>query len=199
VNASVQSGHWTNFTTIPNFPPVLAPYNNTNPWVRIPTNGVVGGTSYDYVLNGGFYYSSNLIASLYGKSMYVSSNATLVLAGNVDLASITFNPNTNAAAKLSVFIAMPNLSFTPAIINAAPPQFWVYGLPTCTSMKITSSDFVGVIYAPDMDLSASGNSSVSGAIVAKSFTCTGTFDFHFDDGTGGNAAKKFRITNWAEL
>jgi len=66
-------------------------------------------------------------------------------------------------------------------------------------MKITSSDFVGVIYAPDMDLTASGNSSVSGAIVAKSFTCTGTFDFHFDDATGGNAAKAFKILSWAEL
>ena len=60
-------------------------------------------------------------------------------------------------------------------------------------------DIAAGVAPPTMDLEAAGNSSIQGAIVAKSFSCNGTFDFHFDDATGGNAAKKFMILSWAEL
>ena len=81
----------------------------------------------------------------------------------------------------------------PQLLTAPHQQFWVYGLSTCTDMKITSADFIGVIFAPTVTLTAAGNASVQGAIVAQSFKCTGNFDFHYDDGTAGNAAKKFQI------
>jgi hypothetical protein len=50
-----------------------------------------------------------------------------------------------------------------------------------------------------MALSSQGNAELQGAIVANSFNCTGTFDFHFDDATAASDAKKFAILTWAEL
>jgi hypothetical protein len=65
-------------------------------------------------------------------------------------------------------------------------------------MKMTGADFVGVIYAPTVDLSASGG-SITGAILANTFGCQGGFSFHYDDATSGAVAKKFQILTWNEL
>jgi len=150
------------------------------------------------VLKGGFFYASNLVATAYGQTMYVSSDSILVVTGAVSLTKITFDPNTKP--KLSLFFGSATVDFSAALENGSPPQFWLYALPSCTYMKLTSQNaFVGVIYAPGMDLSAQGGASVQGAIVAKSFSCQGTFDFHHDDATGGTESKNFKILSWAEL
>jgi hypothetical protein len=59
--------------------------------------------------------------------------------------------------------------------------------------------FIGVIYAPQVDLRAEGHSAVCGAIVAATFECFGTFDLHFDAATRPIQAKEFQILSWAEL
>jgi hypothetical protein len=192
----IQPGHWTNNFTMP-FPPVLAPYGAGTAGVRTPTVGTNGATGYDYMLSGGFYYASNLLNSTFGTTMYVARDSVLVVTGNVALSQITFNP-TNAA-KLSLFFGYPSIDFQTALVNATTGQFWVYALPSCTYMKITGGNFMGVIYGPGMDLSAQGGASISGAIVARSFQCTGGFEFHSDDAAGATESKPFQILSWAEL
>jgi len=66
-------------------------------------------------------------------------------------------------------------------------------------LKWTGGSFIGVIYAPTMALSSQGNAELQGAIVANSFSCNGTFDFHYDAATGETTAKPFKIIAWAEL
>jgi len=192
----IQNGHWTNnFTTT--FPPVMAPYGAGTAGVRTPTVGTNAATAYDYMLGGGFYYASNLVNSQFGTTMYVARDSVLVVTGDVALTQITFNP-TNAA-KLSLFFGYPNITFQCALVNATTGQFWVYALPSCVYMKINGGDFMGVIYAPGMDLSAQGGATIQGAIVARSFQCTGHFEFHSDDAAGATEAKPFKILTWAEL
>ena len=195
VKGTIQPGHQTNtFTTV--YPPVMTPFGPNTPGVRTPTSGTNSGKAYNYVLNGGFYFAPDLAAS--SGTMYVAAPSILMTTGTVNLASITFASNPTNPPQLSLVYGGSSISFGATLVNGSPPQFWLYGLPSCTSMKMTGVDFVGVIYAPNMDLSAQ-NGSISGAILANSFSCQGKFGFHYDDATAGAAAKKFKILTWAEL
>jgi hypothetical protein len=193
----VQTGHQTNnFAAV--FPPVLAPFTSTTFGVQTPANGTLNGVSYTYVLTGGSYFATNLTSMAYGKTLYVASNSVLFVTGNIDLSRIVFDANT--APWLKLYVSSPSLTFSPAIIGGTAPQFWVYGLPSCTSMSLgAGTTFKGVIYAPQVNLHANGNSSLCGAIVAASFTCLGTFDFHFDAAVRDIQAQPFKILSWAEL
>lgn len=162
----------------------------------MPTSGTNAGIAYTYVLNGGFYYASNLTA---GSKMFVGATTTLIVAGGTDLPLVTFNPTNAPRLNIVYGGASINMSAPVTTVNGSPPQYWLYALPSCTTMKITGGTFIGVIYAPGMDLSAQGNASVQGAIVAKSFSCQGNFSFDYDDATAGTAPKPFQILTWAEL
>jgi hypothetical protein len=192
---TIQPGHQTNtFDTV--YPPVAAPFGPTMPGVRTPTSGTnASGQSFTYVLNGGPYYIASLAA---GSTMFVAADTTLTVAGGTDIPIITFNTN---KAKLNLFFGGSSITFPNGAIsiNNTPPQFWLFAMPTCTLLKWTGGSFIGVIYGPGMTLSAQGNAELQGAIVANTFTCQGTFDFHFDDATGASDAKPFKILTWAEL
>lgn len=193
----IQPGHMTNnFTSM--FPPALAPFTSSTPGVQTPTNAAVGGTNYTYVLTGGNYFAASLDSTAYGKTMYVASNSTLFVSGNIDLSTVVFD--TTATPRLDIYVAAPVVTFSPAVLGATAPQFWVFGLPSCTSMALAAgSTFKGVIYAPQVNLRANGHASLCGAIVAATFSCLGTFDFHFDAATRGVDGKVFKILSWAEL
>ena len=202
----IQPGHETNNFTA-DLPPVYPPFSSTTPRVQTPTNGTVNGVSYTYVLKGGNYYTSNLDSVVYGKSLYVAGNSTLFVTGNIDLSTIVFATNytgvTNngvTGPRLDLFVSAPSVTFAPTIVGGTAPQFWVFGLPSCTTMDLSGgTTFIGVIYAPQVDLRAEGHSAVCGAIVAATFECFGTFDLHFDAATRPIQAKVFQIQSWAEL
>ena len=98
-------------------------------------------------------------------------------------------------------MATPDLDFDPEIVGASPPQFTVWGLPSCTTMRMNAGTiFEGVIYAPQLNLQANGHASIWGAVVANDFSCNGTFDFHYDLATSiTGAPKPVSILSWAEL
>jgi hypothetical protein len=206
VGPGIQTGHQTNNFTA-NYPPVYAPFDSTTPQVQTPVSGTVDGVSYTYVLQGGNYFITNLDSGTYGKSLYVASNSTLYVSGNVDLSKIVFSTNytgvTNSGLtgpRLNMYIGAPDVTFTPSVVGGTPPQFWLFGLPSCTTMTLTAgAPFIGVIYAPQVNLRAQGHSAVCGAIVAATFACFGTFDFHYDSSTRNIEAKEFKILSWAEL
>jgi hypothetical protein len=134
-----------------------------------------------------------------GTKMFVAADTTLFVAGGTDIPQVTFNTN---APKLTLFFGGASLTFPnfkDITLNNSPPQFWLIVLPTCSLLKWTGGNFSGVIYGPTMPLVSSGNATLQGAIVATSFTCTGTFTFHFDDATAASDAKKFKMLTWAEL
>src|SRR5437667_3474055 len=188
----IESGHITsNFTN--SMPDVTVPFQLAN----APTNGAVNGTNYTYLLQGGKYMTANLDAAGSSTTMIVASDSILYVTGNVNLSKIVFQPG----AKLEMYLGGASINFSPALVGATAPQFTIFGLPTCTRMIMNSSTiFSGIIYAPECDLKAAGNSSIEGAIVAKSFSCTGTFDFHYDLAAGKNTmALPVAILSWNEL
>jgi hypothetical protein len=176
---TIQPGHQTNtFDMV--YPSAIAPFGPALPGVKLPTSGTnASGQSFNYVLNGGFYYASNLTV---GSTMFVAADSILFVAGGTAIPAITFNTN---APRLTLFFGGPSLTFPsgPKTLNNSPPQFWLITLPTCTLLRWTGGSFTGVIYAPTTALQASGNAELQGALVADSFMCTGTFDFHSDDAT----------------
>jgi len=206
VGHGIEAGHVTNNFNA-SFPPVYAPFTSTSSNVQTPTNGTVNGTDYTYVLRGGNYFVTNLDSTANGKTLYVGSNSTLFVTGNIDLSTVVFDTNYTGVTlngvtgpSLNFYVSAPSVTFSPAVVGGTPPQFWVYGLPSCTSMVLTAhSAFCGVIYAPQVNLRANGSAALCGAIVAATFSCFGNFDFHYDGSTRNIEAKQFKILSWAEL
>jgi autotransporter-associated beta strand protein len=182
VKGTIQPGHQTNtFDFI--YPPVNTPYGPTLPGVKTPTSGTnASGQSFNYVLNGGAYYATSMVA---GSTMFVAADTTLYVAGGTDIPVIYFNTN---KPNLTLFFGGPYLYLPNGVgsgkditFGNSPPQFWLITLPSCSQVRWTGGTFTGVIYGPTMSLLSSGNAEMQGAIVANSFACTGTFDFHSDD------------------
>jgi hypothetical protein len=185
-----QTGHSTNGFFV-SFPDVRPPYQSGS----TPTSGAVNGTNYSYVLQGNNYYASSLSNA---STLYVTGYTKLYVTGSVNVASITFADSTS---RLDLYVAAPSITFSPNVFGATPPQMMVWGLPTCTSMTMVGGkQFVGVIYAPQVDLTAAGNSEFFGAIAANTFKCNGSFKLHHDLGTGkGVPPEVLAILSWAEL
>jgi hypothetical protein len=193
----IQIGHQTNNFTA-TYPPVQAPFTNTTARVKTPTNGTIAGTTYTYVLNGGNFFATNLDSASYGKTLYVASNSTLFVTGNIDLSTVVFN--TNSTPWLKVYVSAPSVTFSPTVIDGTPPQFWVFGLPSCITLGLGAhTTFSGVIYAPQVNVRANGSASYCGAIVAATFSCLGNFDFHYDIATRPRGPQPFKILSWSEL
>jgi uncharacterized protein with PQ loop repeat len=182
--------HSTNGYTI-TAPDVQVPYTDG----IAPAPGTNNGTYYNYVLSGGRYMAGNVDSVGNATTMVVTKPSVLYVTTNLQLHSITFLPG----AHLNLYVAMQTLTFSPVLIGGTAAQFTVLGLPSCKGMT-TTSDFTGVIYAPEMDLVAAGNSAIYGAVLAASFTCHGTFDFHFDFATSKSwITDPVTILSWAEL
>jgi hypothetical protein len=85
-----------------------------------------------------------------------------------------------------------------------PENLYYYGLPTLTGITFSgNSTFVGVIYAPEVDLTLNGggnNSGLIGASITRTVTMNGHYDFHYDESLATNGpARGFVINSWQEL
>jgi hypothetical protein len=188
----IQPGHFTNNFTM-STPSVVAPF----PSADAPGTDTVNGTNYDYVLEGGDYMATNLASSVYGGTMIVTESSTLYLTGTINLNKIVFAPD----VQLDLYVGGSTISFAPVIVGATAPQFTVFALPSCSSFSLNNGTiFTGLIYAPDTALSANGNAQLSGAIVGKTFSCNGTFNFHYD--LAFNKPRNLppvKVLSWSEL
>lgn len=76
----------------------------------------------------------------------------------------------------------------------------MYVLGSQASSISRNGEFTGVFYAPLSDVSVSSNGTVSGAIVAKSFTLGGNAKVHYDEALKNlGASGDFAILSWQEL
>jgi len=189
-NKGIQPGHVTN-NFVASIPDVVPPYQSAN----APDKGKVNGVNFDYVLSGGKYMTSDLKGGS-TTTMVVESDSVLYVTGDVNLDQIVFLNG----AKLELYAGGDTINMNAAITGAKPTQFKVFGLPTCTSMNMTGGEnFVGIIYAPECDLKASGHASLSGAITTHGIKATGSFDFHYDlDAGRAVVLTPVTIISWAE-
>jgi len=84
--------------------------------------------------------------------------------------------------------------------SGIPGNLQIYGLDSGTTINYAGgSDFYGTIYAPEGDVSTSGNSNIFGAIVGDTVTLSGTGALHYDESLAENGPSQgFTIVYWQE-
>ncbi len=128
-------------------------------------------------------------------SISISGNASITVGG----AGAT-NPSMNIYSDGTINIAgngMSNLTNLPA--NSS---IWGTGASLSTqSISIAGNgSFTGTIYAPNADLTMTGNGANMGAIIAKTASVGGNGKFHYDTQLANlTSDPAFRPTSWTEL
>jgi hypothetical protein len=195
------------------FPDVALP---TTSWLPAPTsifggvNSLVGGiltilggtTVYDFTSTGDYYLSG-------GYDLHVEPGVT----ARVRIDSTTFNPgtihihSTNGVSGTLIIYQVSgsgSMNGNVTVDSGRARNFWYYGLPGVTSLTYGgNSSFVGVVYAPEADLTLNGggnNNGFIGASITKSITMNGHYNFHFDqDLLSAGPSRAFVVTSWKEL
>ena len=179
----IESGYWSGGFS-PTIPDVPAPPG----WASLPaaSNNIITLTS------GGYLASSDP-----GKEIYINGPVTLWVTTSYS-PNIVFNTN-NPDANLALFVGATSGSSVSLSLggNGAlnypgyARNFQIYGLPSLTSVSFNgNAPFIGTIYAPEATVSGGGGGNntqdTTGAIVAKSISANGHWDFHYDESLATN-------------
>ena len=195
------------------FPDVVLP---TTTWLPISTTmlggitttvgGItltVGGTAtYDFTTSGDYFISST-------SNIRVEPGVTVRLrvdATTFSPASIHIVSSNGISGTLNVYqvSGSASMSGNTTVDSGRARNFWYYGLTGVTSITYGgTSSFIGVIYAPEADLTLNGggnNNGVIGASITKSITMNGHYNFHFDqDLLSVGPSRAYVVTSWNEL
>ncbi len=198
--AQIASNTGTDFANTPNVYvfPSLTQGITINP-VYVKGAGLYSGTSYPQetyvviVVNG----------DVGGGTITVNQgvNAQIYFTGNVSIkANAIVNNNVANPA------APPPLALVPALTNVSKPghlQFYGISPPTGTTQTISidpPGNLYATFYAPNGDMSLTGNPDVYGAIVAHNFNGNGNTGFHYDKQLAGVSAipVDFQVASYVE-
>jgi hypothetical protein len=174
-------------------------YNTTS------TNATTSTSSYAYVTDTGNYQLSSL--SIAGNNeLLVRGDTVLYITGEFKMAGnsqITILPG----ASLRVYVG-GNVSLAGNGImnlNLDATKFSLLGLPSCTSIALSgNAEFTGTIYAPSADMALNGSGTniydCVGAVVVKSASFHGNFQFHYDEKLGRvDDRVRFKVAYWSEI
>jgi hypothetical protein len=159
--------------------PVFAPVVLADFGGAYPPPGNVGGTNYQYVLGSSNYAMASLTLS---RKMLVTGHATLYVSHELDISgSIVIAPT----GSLRLYVGAPDVSLAAdTVVNQTgyPHAFQYYGLSGNRVLTLLGNGvFTGTIHAPNADLRLFGGDSAVdfiGAIVARSVSMLGDFNFH---------------------
>jgi hypothetical protein len=182
------------------FPDVVLP---TTLWLPASTTTIGGTTAYDFTTSGD--YSINTSSAI-----QVEPGVTVRL--RVD--TTTFNPSdvhilsTNGISGTLILYQVSgtaSMSGSVTVDSGRARNFYYYGLPGVTSITYGgNSSFIGVVYAPEANLTLNGggnNNGLIGASVTKSIIAmNGHYNFHFDeDLLSSGPSRAYVVTSWKEL
>jgi hypothetical protein len=162
------------------------------------------GTTYAYA----FFTSDDYVISTSG-SIYVGTNAHVRL----NVTANNFSPNCLrvagvgvTAGQLTIYMsgASSSIGGTPKVDSGNAANFIYYGLPSNTSITYGgNSSFVGVIYAPEADLTLNGGGNdvgLVGASTTKTVRISGDYDFHYDENLRNvGPSRGYLMASWVEL
>lgn len=200
-SSGVQTGRSTDDMNV-DFPDVDMPFVGG---AYSPTGAVVNGTWFDYVLGNGNYQLGDLNAS--DKKILVRGNATLLVTGNFKLSgNSSITVETNGCLNLYVGGSQTVLAGN-GVVNRTgnATNFFYHGLPGNTSLSYSGNGmFVGLVYAPNANLTLNGGGSSDedfvGASVTKSALMNGNFKFHYDEALDKYGPfRGFIVTSWNEM
>jgi hypothetical protein len=195
-NGKVEPGHYANNANlyIPDaaLPTSFAPV--------VPGPATVDGTNYNYVFGNGDYRINTI---------NLSSSDKILITGN---ARIYVETTTSVSGQAYILVANGasvewycggNVSLGGGGVINAPAfakDFSLYGLPTCTAISYSGgSKFIGTIYAPQANITMTGNNDSSGAMVGASVNISGGMSLHYDESLQAGPQGRYLISFWREL
>jgi len=211
-SSQVSGSIFTDFNA--SFPDVVLPATTWLPAAITMVGGITttvggittttGGTpTYDLATSGDYYVSdSSNIQVEPGVTARVRVDATTFNPASVHVVSSNGVSGTLILYQVSGTV---NMSGNVTVDSGRARNLYYYGLPGVTSITYGgSSTFVGVIYAPEANLTLNGGGSgngVIGASLTKSIDAmNGHYNFHFDeDLLSSGPSRGFVVTSWKEL
>ena len=211
-NSQVSGSIYNDFNG--SFPDVVLPSTSWLPATTTMLGGItttilgitttIGGTAtYDFTTSGDYYVSdSSNIQVEPGVTVRLRVDATSFNPANIHIVSSNGVSGTLMIYQVAGTVTM---SGSVTVDSGRAKNLYYYGLPGVTSISYGgSSIFVGVLYAPEANLTLNGGGSGNGLIgasVTKSIIAlNGHYDFHFDEDllTAG-PSRGFVVTSWKEL
>jgi len=177
-------------------PPITVPH-----WLEsLPSSGTI--TNDSTVTNSARYSSINLKNN---KTLLIDGDVTLYITGEIILgnsAEVRINNDASLILYLGGNLEGKNSSAVNNLTQNAK-KLQIYCLDSCENMVFkNSSDFYGVIYAPNAEVIMNNSANLYGAIVAKNFQQMNSGTFNYDaslrDASVNDEAVRFVVTNWHE-
>jgi len=170
-------------------------------WLELlPSGGTIKG---DTTITNSAKYSSIDLQN--NKKITISGDVTLYITGDLILgnaAELQIEDGSSLVLYLGGDLEGKNSS---AINNDSKntKDLQIYGLDSCELMQFkNSTDFYGVIYAPNTDVVMNNSATVYGAAVSKSYDMKNSGVFMYDASLRNtdldDEAVRFVVTNWHE-
>jgi len=203
----IEPGWYANDLNL-DFPDVGEPF--TTGTASFPSLNVVSNT---YYLTSNDYLVTGDLDILNGQTLYAQGNVRLWVQGNLKGRGGTPGSYIGIAPNSSLTLYVGTLAGPPVIANiynvnssGNAANFGYYGLPSNVAMTWSGNqNYLGTIYAPEADLVLNGGgfantNDFQGAVVGKSLTMNGHFNFHFDEGLRVRGPKMGYVASyWKEL
>ena len=170
-------------------------------WLEsLPSGGTIQG---DTTINNSAKYSDINLQN--NKKIVISGDVTLYITGDLILgnsAELQIEDDSSLVLYLGGDLEGKNSS---TINNETKDtkSLQIFGLDSCELMQFkNSSDFYGVIYAPDTDVVMNNSATVYGAAVSKTYDMKNSGVFMYDASLRNtdfdDEAVRFVVTNWHE-
>jgi hypothetical protein len=186
---------WTNNNMNVSFPS-NSPPSGASSFSTLPAATTVGGVTAIYLPTGSYSASS---FSSSGTPVIITGNVTFLDTGSFSIAGQGY-VQIQPGASLTMYVGGNVDVAGNGVINGSgfAGNFNVLGLAGCTGMKFAGNGlFDGTVYAPQADVTITGNGESYGAVIGKTATLNGNANFHYDKALamiGGLVA-----TSWIEL
>lgn len=153
------------------------------------------------VTNSAKYSSINLD----NKTLLIDGNVALYVTGEIILgnsAEVQIDNDSSLILYLGGNFEGKNSSTINNLTQEAK-KLQIYCLDSCENMQFkNSSDFYGVIYAPNAEVIMNNSANLYGAVVARDFQQMNSSTFNYDaslrDASVNDEAVRFIVTNWQE-
>jgi hypothetical protein len=152
------------------------------------------------------YYESELRMSGSDKMIVLAPNRVLYIPGDFVMtgsSEIIIAPGGSLKIYVGGDISLAGNGLFNYTLDAS--KLGIYGLPSCKNVAISgNASFTAVLYAPQADVVMNGSGvttyDIVGAVVAKTATMNGHFQFHYDEALGrAKILAKYFPASWQEL
>jgi len=166
----------------------------------LPSSGTIQNNT--TVTNSAKYSDINLKNN---KTLLIDGDITLYVTGEIILgnsAEVQIDNDASLILYLGGNFEGKNSSTINNLTQNAK-KLQIYCLDSCENMVFkNSTDFYGVIYAPDAEVIMDNSANLYGAIVARNFQQMNSGTFNYDaslrDANVNDEAVRFVVTNWQE-